>query len=64
MTAIESMPIAVILWLMFAVVISGFFQGVLGIGFPFIATDPRTALGMAETHPATNCVRCSPHGMA
>ena len=51
MTAIESLPIAVILWLTLAVVISGFIQGALGFGFPFIATpmvvmvvDMRTAI--------------------
>jgi uncharacterized membrane protein YfcA len=51
MTVIESLPIAVILWLVLAVVISGFIQGALGFGFPFIATpmvamvvDMRTAI--------------------
>ena len=51
MTAIESLPIAVILWLTLAVVFSGFIQGALGFGFPFIATpmvamvvDMRTAI--------------------
>src|ERR1700675_2298227 len=51
MTAIESLPMAVILWLVLAVVVSGFIQGALGFGFPFIATpmvamvtDMRTAI--------------------
>ena len=51
MTAIESLPLAVILWLVLAVVIAGFIQGALGFGFPFIATpmvammvDMRTAI--------------------
>src|ERR1035437_6552563 len=51
MTAIESLPIAVILWLTLAVLISGFIQGALGFAFPFIATpmvvrvvDMRTAI--------------------
>ena len=51
MTAIEALPIAVILWLMLAVVVAGFMQGALGFGFPFIATpmvamvvDMRTAI--------------------
>jgi len=51
MTAIESLPVAVILWLSLAVVFSGFIQGALGFGFPFIATpmvamvvDMRTAI--------------------
>ena len=51
MTAIEALPIAVILWLMLAVVFAGFMQGALGFGFPFIATpmvamvvDMRTAI--------------------
>lgn len=51
MTTIESLPIAVILWLLLAVVLSGFIQGALGFGFPFIATpmvamvvDMRTAI--------------------
>ena len=51
MTAIEALPLAVILWLMLAVVVAGFMQGALGFGFPFIATpmvamvvDMRTAI--------------------
>ncbi len=51
MTTIESLPIAVILWLTLAMVVSGFIQGALGFGFPFIATpmaamvvDMRTAI--------------------
>ena len=51
MTAIEALPLAVILWLMLAVVFAGFMQGALGFGFPFIATpmvamvvDMRTAI--------------------
>jgi len=51
MTAIESLPMAVILWLTLAVVFSGFIQGALGFGFPFVATplvamvvDMRTAV--------------------
>ncbi len=51
MTTIESLPVAVILWLLLAVVVSGFIQGALGFGFPFIATpmvamvvDMRTAI--------------------
>jgi uncharacterized membrane protein YfcA len=51
MTAIESLPLALILWLTLAVIISGFIQGALGFGFPFIATpmvamvvDMRTAI--------------------
>ena len=51
MTAIESLPIALVLWLLLAAVISGFIQGALGFGFPFIATpmvamvvDMRTAV--------------------
>jgi uncharacterized membrane protein YfcA len=51
MTAIESLPMAVIVWLTLAVVFSGFIQGALGFGFPFIATpmvamvvDMRTAI--------------------
>ena len=48
---IESLPLAVILWLVLAVVLAGFIQGALGFGFPFIATpvvamavDMRTAV--------------------
>ena len=48
---IESLPLAVILWLVLAVVLAGFIQGALGFGFPFIATpmvamvvDMRTAI--------------------
>ena len=51
MTAIESLPMAVLLWLTLAVVVSGFIQGALGFGFPFVATpmvamvvDMRTAI--------------------
>ena len=51
MTALESLPLAVIVWLTLAVVLSGFIQGALGFGFPFIATpmvamvvDMRTAV--------------------
>ena len=51
MTSIESLPLALILWLTLAVVVSGFIQGALGFGFPFIATpmvamvvDMRTAI--------------------
>ena len=51
MTALESLPLAVILWLTLAVMIAGFMQGALGFGFPFIATpmvamvvDMRTAV--------------------
>lgn len=51
MTALESLPIAVILWITLAMVVSGFIQGALGFGFPFIATpmiamlvDMRTAI--------------------
>ena len=51
MTALETLPLAVILWLTLAVVIAGFMQGALGFGFPFIASpivamvvDMRTAV--------------------
>jgi len=51
MTALESLPLAVILWLTLAIVLAGFSQGALGFGFPFIATpvvamvvDMRTAV--------------------
>ncbi len=51
MSAIESLPLAVILWLTLAIVLAGFIQGALGFGFPFIATpvvamvvDMRTAV--------------------
>ena len=51
MSAIESLPLAVIVWLTFAMILSGFIQGALGFGFPFIATpmvamlvDMRTAI--------------------
>jgi uncharacterized membrane protein YfcA len=51
MTTIESLPLALILWLTLAVLVSGFIQGALGFGFPFIATpmvamvvDMRTAI--------------------
>src|SRR5476651_2478546 len=51
MTAIESLPVAVLVWLALAMVLSGFIQGALGFGFPFIATpvvammvDMRTAV--------------------
>ncbi|MDB5811996.1 MAG: hypothetical protein JWN94_4118 [Betaproteobacteria bacterium] len=51
MTALESLPFAVIAWLVLAVLLSGFIQGALGFGFPFIATpmvamlvDMRTAI--------------------
>lgn len=51
MTSIDSLPLALILWLTLAVVVSGFIQGALGFGFPFIATpmvamvvDMRTAV--------------------
>ncbi len=51
MTAIESLPMAVLLWLTLAVVVSGFIQGAVGFGFPFVATpmvamvvDMRTAI--------------------
>ncbi len=51
MTSIETLPLAVIAWLTLAIVLSGFIQGALGFGFPFIATpmiamvvDMRTAV--------------------
>ncbi len=51
MPGFESFSLAVILWLTVAVVFSGFVQGALGFGFPFIATpmvamvvDMRTAI--------------------
>ena len=51
MPGFESFSLAVILWLTLAVVVSGFIQGALGFGFPFIATplvamvvDMRTAI--------------------
>jgi uncharacterized membrane protein YfcA len=51
MTAIDALPVAVILWFTLAIVLSGFMQGALGFGFPFIATpmiamvvDMRTAV--------------------
>ena len=51
MTAVESLPVAVMVWLTLAIVLSGFIQGALGFGFPFIATpmvamlvDMRTAV--------------------
>src|SRR3954467_7477015 len=51
MTALEALPFTVIAWLVLAVVLSGFIQGALGFGFPFIATpmvamvvDMRTAI--------------------
>ena len=51
MTALESLPVAVIVWLTVACLLSGFIQGALGFGFPFIATpmvamlvDMRTAI--------------------
>ena len=51
MPGFESFSLAVILWLTLAVVFSGFIQGALGFGFPFIATpmvamvvDMRTAI--------------------
>ncbi len=51
MTALESLPLAAILWLTLAVLLAGFMQGALGFGFPFIATpmvammlDMRTAI--------------------
>jgi hypothetical protein len=50
-SAIESLPAAVIVWLLLAVMLSGFIQGALGFGFPFVATpmvamlvDMRTAI--------------------
>ena len=51
MTTLETLPLAVILWLTLAVMVAGFMQGALGFGFPFIATpmaamvvDMRTAV--------------------
>ncbi|MEO8443074.1 MAG: sulfite exporter TauE/SafE family protein, partial [Betaproteobacteria bacterium] len=51
MTAIEALPVALIIWLALAMILSGFIQGALGFGFPFIATpmvamvtDMRTAI--------------------
>ena len=51
MPGFESFSLAVILWLTVVVVFSGFVQGALGFGFPFIATpmvamvvDMRTAI--------------------
>ncbi len=51
MIGIESLPVAVIAWLAFAVLLAGFVQGALGFGFPFVATpmvamivDMRTAI--------------------
>lgn len=51
MTALESLPLGVMLWLTLAVLLSGLVQGALGFGFPFIATpmvamvvDMRTAI--------------------
>ena len=51
MSAIESLPLAVVAWLTLAIVLAGFSQGALGFGFPFIATpvvamlvDMRTAV--------------------
>ena len=51
MNGLEALPIAVLAWLTFAVILAGFMQGALGFGFPFIATpmvamlvDMRTAI--------------------
>ena len=51
MTALESVPLAIVLWLTLAVLLAGFVQGALGFGFPFVATpmmammvDMRTAI--------------------
>jgi uncharacterized membrane protein YfcA len=51
MTAIDSLPFAVLVWFTLAIVLAGFIQGALGFGFPFIATpvlamvvDMRTAI--------------------
>ena len=51
MTGFDAVPVAVIVWLTLAVLLSGFIQGALGFGFPFIATpmvamvaDMRTAV--------------------
>src|SRR5690349_7442290 len=51
MTGLDAVPVAVIAWLTLAVLLSGFIQGALGFGFPFIATpmvtmvvDMRTAV--------------------
>jgi uncharacterized protein len=51
MTALESLPVAVIAWFTLAILLSGLIQGALGFGFPFIATpmvamvvDMRTAI--------------------
>ena len=38
MSLLDSLPLAVILWIVLACVLSGFIQGTLGFGFPFIAT--------------------------
>jgi uncharacterized membrane protein YfcA len=51
MFGFESITLDIILWIVFAVTISGFIQGTLGFGFPFLATpmvamitDMRTAV--------------------
>ena len=51
MTAIDSLPFAVLVWFTLAIVLAGFIQGALGFGFPFVATpmlamavDMRTAI--------------------
>lgn len=51
MTVLESLPVAIIVWLTVVVFVAGFVQGALGFGFPFIATpiaamvvDMRTAI--------------------
>lgn len=51
MTAIDTLPFAVLVWFTLAIVLAGFIQGALGFGFPFVATpvlamvvDMRTAI--------------------
>jgi uncharacterized membrane protein YfcA len=48
---LESLPLALLLWLAFVILLAGLLQGALGFGFPFVATpliamvtDMRTAI--------------------
>jgi uncharacterized membrane protein YfcA len=45
MSVLESLPLGIILWIFLACVLSGFIQGTLGFGFPFIAT-PMVAMAL------------------
>ncbi len=51
MSGFESLPLAVMVWIVLAMLLAGFIQGTLGFGFPFVATplvamvvDMRTAV--------------------